>query len=183
MKEQVYLYPVWVRLWHLFNLILILTLIFTGLCLQYSSEDYTIIPFKYAVSIHNIAGFILIANYLFFIFGNLLTPNGRYYQFHRAGMINRVLRQFKYYSFGIFKKENAPFPIDIERKFNPLQKLSYVSVHANYYYRRGFVILSGYYSVKVDRFKRNTNNRSGSHHYRIRDFYFYDDSYLFLYYW
>jgi len=128
MKEQVYLYPVWVRLWHLFNLLLILALIFTGLCLQYSSENYTIIPFKYAVSIHNIAGFILIANYLFFIFGNLLTPNGRYYQFHRAGMINRVLRQFKYYSFGIFKKENPPFPIDIERKFNPLQKLSYVFV-------------------------------------------------------
>jgi thiosulfate reductase cytochrome b subunit len=128
MKEQVYLYPVWVRLWHLFNAILFLGLIFTGLCLQYSSEDYTIIPFKYAVSIHNITGFILVANYLYFIFGNLLTRNGRYYQFHRAGMINRLLKQFRYYSFGIFKKEDPPFPITKKRKFNPLQKFSYVVV-------------------------------------------------------
>lgn len=128
MKEQVYLYPVWVRLWHLLNAILILALIFTGLCLQYSSADYTIIPFKYAVSIHNISGFIICANYVFFLFGNRFTSNGHSYQFHKKGMIQRLLKQFRYYSYGIFKKENAPFPIDINRKFNPLQKFSYVLI-------------------------------------------------------
>jgi len=126
MKDQLYLYPVWVRLWHLFNALLCLALIITGLTLQYSSVDYTIIPFKYAVSIHNISGIILVINYLFFIFGNLLTPNGRYYQFHRSGMINRLWKQARHYSYGIFKKEKAPFPITKKRKFNPLQKLSYV---------------------------------------------------------
>jgi len=140
MKEQVYLYPVWVRLWHLLNALLFLGLIFTGLCLQYSSVDYTIIPFKYAVTIHNIAGFILIANYLFFIFGNLLTPHGRYYQFHRAGMIKRLLNQGRYYSFGIFKNENAPYPISKKRKFNPLQKFSYVVVM---YLFLPFLIITG----------------------------------------
>lgn len=140
MKEQIYLYPVWVRLWHLLNALMFLALIFTGLCLQYSSEDYTIISFKYAVSIHNIAGLILLANYMFFIFGNLLTPNGKYYQFHRSGMIKRLLKQGRYYSFGIFKNESAPFPITKKRKFNPLQKFSYVMVM---YLFMPFIIITG----------------------------------------
>ena len=34
----------------------------------------------------------------------------------------------KTYTFGIFKNEDPPFPISVGRKFNPLQKVSYVIV-------------------------------------------------------
>ena len=37
-----------------------------------------------------------------------------------------LVKQFKYYSSGMFKGEKHPFPVTEERKFNPLQKLTYV---------------------------------------------------------
>ncbi len=55
-------------------------------------------------------------------------------------MLERVMKQFRYYSFGIFKHENAPYPISIERKFNPLQKISYVIIM---YVLMPIVILTG----------------------------------------
>lgn len=140
MKDKLYLYPIWVRSWHLLNALLFLALIFTGLCLQYSSNEYTIIPFKYSVSIHNISGIIMCAAYIFYLFGNRFTSNGTYYQFHLKGMLVRVIKQFRYYSFGIFKHEDAPYPLSIERKFNPLQKISYVIVM---YILMPIVIISG----------------------------------------
>lgn len=128
MKDKVYLYPLWVRIWHMFNALLFLSLICTGLCLQYSSSSFTFIPFNYAVSIHNIAGISLTILFLFFIAANRFTSNGNYYQFKLKGLQKRVYKQFRYYSFGIFKKEEPPYPISKKRKFNPLQKLSYVIV-------------------------------------------------------
>lgn len=128
MKNKIYLYPIWVRLWHLLNAVLYLILIATGLSLQYSNQDYQLIDFQTAVSVHNIAGIILIVNYFFFLSGNRFTSNGIYYQFHTKGMYERVFKQFQYYSVGIFKKEEPPFPISEKRKFNPLQKLTYAIV-------------------------------------------------------
>lgn len=128
MKDKLYLYPIWVRSWHLLNALLFLALIFTGLCLQYSSIEYTIIPFKYSVSIHNIAGIILCVAFAFYIMANRFTSNGNYYQFHLKGLLGRVFKQFRYYAFGIFKNEDPPFPISVGRKFNPLQKVSYVII-------------------------------------------------------
>lgn len=128
MKDKVYLYPIWVRLWHLTNALLFLTLLVTGLSLQYTSVEFTLIPFNYAISLHNIAGIAICCTYAIYIVGNRFTSNGHYYQFPIKGMIQRVYKQFMFYSVGIFKKESAPFPISIEQKFNPLQKLSYVFV-------------------------------------------------------
>jgi len=123
-----YLYPLWVRLWHLANALMFLSLIITGLSLQYSSVEYTIIPFNYAVSIHNITGIIICVGYVFYLFANRFTSNGQYYQFPLKGMMGRIMKQFRYYSYGIFKHEDAPFPVSVGRKFNPLQKISYVFV-------------------------------------------------------
>lgn len=128
MKDKVYLYPIWVRLWHLANAVLFLILIITGLSLQYSSKDFSLISFQTAVSLHNIAGILLCINYIFYMTGNRFTSNGMYYQFHIKGMFERVWKQFMYYSVGIFKGEPAPYPISIKRKFNPLQKLTYAIV-------------------------------------------------------
>lgn len=128
MKDKVYLYPIWVRLWHLTNALLFLALICSGLCLQYSSAEFTLIPFNYAISMHNIAGIGLCVAFAIYIVGNRFTSNGHYYQFHLKGLMSRVFKQFKYYSFGIFKNKKPPYPISIKRKFNPLQKLSYVLV-------------------------------------------------------
>lgn len=160
MKKPVYLYPVWIRLWHLLNAILFLALTCTGLCLQYSSTEFTLIPFNYAVSIHNIAGIILVVAFVIYLIGNRFTSNGNYYQFKLKGLIKRVVKQFRYYSFGIFKKEDPPYPISKKRKFNPLQKLSYVMVM---YFLMPIVIISGVGLLYPDLLPEKLMGMSGIH--------------------
>lgn len=140
MKDKLYLYPLWVRLWHMLNALLFLALICTGLCLQYSSIEFTLIPFNYAVSIHNITGISITAVFVFYLFANRFTSNGNYYQFKLSGLLKRVMKQFRYYSFGIFKKEKPPYPVTKKRKFNPMQKLSYVVVM---YFLMPIMIITG----------------------------------------
>jgi len=125
-EERIYLYPVWVRLWHLLNAVLCLILIITGVSMQFSNPKFPMIRFDVAVSIHNIVGIILCANYLVFFLGNLLTRNGKYYKLIVPGLFSRLMTQFRYYTRGLFKSETAPYPLNAERKFNPLQQVTYV---------------------------------------------------------
>jgi len=127
MSEKVYLYPLWVRIWHWINAVLFLALIVTGLSMQYSNPDYPLIPFEQAVSWHNITGILLIADYIIFLIGNAVTFNGKYYKLQQRNWFKNIQKQFYYYIIGIFKKQEAPFEINEERKFNPLQKVAYVT--------------------------------------------------------
>jgi thiosulfate reductase cytochrome b subunit len=123
-----YLYPIWVRLWHIINAILFIILIVTGLSIQYTDkQEYAlVVSFARAVKWHNIAAVILIFNYVIFVAGNVLTDNGKYYRISKEGFVPDLVKQLKYYSLGMFKGEIHPFPVTFERKFNPLQKLTYV---------------------------------------------------------
>lgn len=123
-----YLYPVWVRLWHFFNAVLILILIITGISMQYTGKDEStlIVGFARAVKWHNIAAGLLIFNYVFFVIGNIATANGKYYKIEKRNFFSDLMKQLRYYSWGMFKGEEHPFPVSLERKFNPLQRISYV---------------------------------------------------------
>lgn len=126
MAEKIYLYPVWLRIWHAINGLLFLALIATGISMQYSSPDAPLIRFDLAVRFHNIAGVIVSINYLIFVVGNLATGNGRYYRILFEGYLKRVSQQIDYYLCGYFKGGYPPFPVNAERKFNPLQQGTYV---------------------------------------------------------
>lgn len=141
MREKIYLYPIWVRIWHMLNLLLILTLVFSGLCLQYSWCNYLLISFNVVIFIHNLFGIILSAIFIFYLVGNHFTTNGVYYHSPDKGRMLRLLKQTRYYSYGIFKNENTPFPISKDRKFNPLQKFSYVFAM---YFLIPVIIISGF---------------------------------------
>lgn len=142
MSEKLYLYPQWVRVWHGINAFLCLIIIITGLSMHYSNPEYTlIIRFDIAVTIHNFSGVLLSLNYLFFVNNNLIRPNGRFYKIVLTGFIKDVIIQFKYYMFGIFKGQDAPFPITKESKFNPLQKLTYIILM---YLLMPLVVISGW---------------------------------------
>lgn len=123
-----YLYPIWVRLWHSFNAVLIIILIITGISMQYTDKDNSIfiVGFARAVKWHNIAAIILVLNYGCFVTGNILTGNGKFYRITRKNLLSDLVKQMKYYSWGVFKGEKNPFPVTLERKFNPLQKLTYL---------------------------------------------------------
>jgi len=123
-----YLYPIWIRIWHIINALLFLILIITGLSMQYSNPDFTIIRFDVAVSSHNISGILLFFNYGIIIIGNLFTPNGKFYRLKWKKTKGQIADQFRYYTYGIFKGEKTPFPVTEKRKFNPLQKITYIMV-------------------------------------------------------
>lgn len=148
MSEKIYLYPQWIRVWHIINALLCLTLIITGLSMQYSNPNYTlIIRFDLAVNYHNISGVLLSLSYFFFVVANLIRPNGRHYRIVIKGFIMDLFKQFKYYAFGVFKGEKAPFPTTEKSKFNPLQKLTYMLLM---YFLIPIVIISGWVLIYPD---------------------------------
>lgn len=122
---MIYHYPAYIRIWHLLNALLFLVLILTGLSMQYSRPEAPLIPFQVSVKIHNICGIGLTANYLVFFIGNIISKNGRNYRIEWRGARTRLWKQLRYYTGGYFRKENPPFPIDQDRKFNPLQAFTY----------------------------------------------------------
>ena len=123
-----YLYPKWIRLWHLLNAAMFLILIVTGLSMQYTGKENPtyMVGFAKAVKWHNFAAIVLVINYIIFVTGNLLTNNGRYYRIAKKDFLFNLKKQFMYYSKGMFRGEKHPFPVTQERKFNPLQKITYI---------------------------------------------------------
>ncbi len=126
MSEKIYFYPVWVRLWHAVNAVFIILLIITGISMQYSDLDSPFIRFDTAVSLHNFSGVVLTLSYLFFFTGNFFLKNGRFYRLQLKGLGLSLWKQLRYYAYGTFVGEESPYPVNKDRKFNPLQKVSYV---------------------------------------------------------
>lgn len=125
--EKLYLYPKWLRIWHGINALSIIILIISGISMQYSSVENPLLGFELAVYLHNIFGVITAVNYLFFFIANLMTSNGKAYLLKMKGLVERLMLQSKYYLYGYFKGEAKPFPISRDNKFNPLQRVAYVS--------------------------------------------------------
>ena len=125
---RVYLYPVWLRMWHITNALAFIVLIITGLSLHYTSSDNGLIRFDIAVSLHNAAAVVLTIGYGLYVLGNLISGNGMYYRGLREDMGRNLVKQAMFYVSGIFKNEPHPFAINKDRKFNPLQKISYAIV-------------------------------------------------------
>jgi thiosulfate reductase cytochrome b subunit len=137
---KVFLYPIWIRIWHWLNALMFLMLIITGISLRFSSVDNAFIRFDVAVAMHNIAAIIVTFNYGVFVLGNIVTKNGRYYRHWRRNLVVNLWTQFKFYAVGIFNKEKHPFPVSEEQKFNPLQKFAYVIVM---YFGMPLLVFSG----------------------------------------
>lgn len=127
-ESKIYFYPVWLRIWHGINALGILILIFTGINMQYSNPNFKLMDFELAVNLHNIFGILVSVNYLLFFIGNILTTNKKYYRLKLKGLIKRLKLQVIYYTYGMFKHQQAPFPLSEKRKFNPMQKVAYLSV-------------------------------------------------------
>jgi thiosulfate reductase cytochrome b subunit len=140
MAEKLYLYPLWLRVWHGINALLIIALIVTGISLQYSNTQFMIIPFDLSVSYHNISGIIVSVNYLLFFIANFISGNIRFYRISLKGLFQQLIRQSMYYLSGMFKGESSPYPVTADRKFNPLQKVAYIVVM---YVFMPLVIISG----------------------------------------
>ena len=125
MNKGIYLYPVIIRIWHLLNAIFIISLIISGVSMQYSDPAQPFLRFDIAVTMHNISGIVLAMNYLLFIIGNTISGNAKQYTIRLDGIVSRLNKQFRYYTVGLFKGGEAPFPVTKKSKFNPIQQVTY----------------------------------------------------------
>lgn len=128
MTRKLILYPFWLRLWHWTNAVLFLMLIVTGLAMHYATPANTLLDFQTSRVLHNTAGIALTITYLYFILGNLLSPNGKQYVPTRHELTEGIFRQMRFYMIGIFRGDPHPHRHSDVYKFNPLQKLTYLGI-------------------------------------------------------
>jgi thiosulfate reductase cytochrome b subunit len=128
--------------------------------MQYAGirEGSSLIRFDQAVKWHNISAIILVVNYGFFVIGNAISKNGRYYRIKKEGFLNDLGVQLKYYTVGMFRNEKHPFEVNEENKFNPLQKIAYVTV---IYLFMPLLIISGFALLFPEIIVRQIFNVSG----------------------
>lgn len=126
MSNRIYLNPLPVRLWHWTNAAGFLLLIASGLQLRYAGA-ISLISFQAAVTLHNVVGWALIANFFVWLGYHLFTDKIRVYQpelspirYYRASFA-----QMQYYGWGIFRGAANPHEPEPLRKFNALQSMMY----------------------------------------------------------
>lgn len=136
--NKIYFYPLWLRVWHGINAIGIILLIISGYLMQSGSAGNY---FNLMVNSHNIAGIIVSLNYLIFLLGNAFTANKKFYIVKPKNFLKRPMKQAYYYAWGMFHGMNPPYPLSENRKFNPLQKYTYLIVM---YIFVPIVIISGF---------------------------------------
>ncbi len=125
--SRLYLYPVWLRLWHWLNAVVFFVLIFSGASMHFAGTP-GLLAFDAAVPLHNAAGILLTISWISFVFSNFYTANGRHYRIQWRGLLPRLFAQIRYYGYGIFHNAPHPFHVTEEMKLNTLQQFSYLGV-------------------------------------------------------
>ena len=109
------------RLWHWSQMLLIVTLLFTGFAVH---GAHSLIDFKTAVTVHTLAALILLGIWTFAVFWLFTTGEWRHY----IPTVKHLPAVAHYYFFGIFRGEKHPYIKTYRRKHNPLQSLTYLTV-------------------------------------------------------
>jgi len=124
--NKIFLHPLPVRIWHWVNALGFLTMIVTGLQIRYVGLMH-LMSFSTAVSLHNSAGFVLIANFFIWLVFYLFSDRIRAYhpELNPAKFFRGSFRQIRYYSYGMFVGEPNPHHVSPYNKFNPLQIMTY----------------------------------------------------------
>ena len=128
MTKREYLIAPWIRIWHWSNALLITTLGVTGMSLHFASPELPLVDFALAVRIHNSAGVLLIAAYVFFVIANVVSGNWWQFVPKPPGIFQRILVQARWYAIGIFRDEPHPHEPSPAEHFNALQAITYWKV-------------------------------------------------------
>jgi thiosulfate reductase cytochrome b subunit len=124
-EEKILLHPLLERLWHWAQALCIVMLIITGIIIHW--PEYFTGWFDWAVSVHNWFGIATVVLFLIWLFYNIFSGRITHYVPNKGDIPKRVIVQAKFYGYGIFKHEPHPYPPREDDKFNPLQKLAYLS--------------------------------------------------------
>jgi len=127
MKRTIVFYTLYDRFWHWVQAISATLLLWTGFEISYPSV-FSGLGFATAVTVHNIAGLILIINAFLALFYNFASGLLRRYVPGIDDFMTLGIRHAHYYIWGIFKGESHPFDKTPEKRLLPLQKITYFGV-------------------------------------------------------
>lgn len=124
--QKEYLYSLGLRIWHWVNAALMIGLMVTGFLMHFSGNIPFHINFKLCNQLHRQAAIGLSVFYLIFIINGYFDGNHKSYLPVFRNIFSRFYHQLHYYTWGIFRGDNHPFHATKGRKFNPIQKTSYL---------------------------------------------------------
>jgi len=127
--KRIYLHELPVRVWHWINAGSFFLLIATGIQIRYR-DVVQLTSFKTAVDVHNIFGFVLIANFCLWALYYVLSRRLKIYipDPNLKNFIKGTIRQARYYAYGIFVGEANPHHATPDSKFNPMQQIAYFNI-------------------------------------------------------
>ena len=117
-ERCVKVYPLFERIWHWSQVLLIMILMFTGFGLN---GLHSLMPFGGMVVIHTVAAIILLVLWAFATFW--LFTTGTWKQF--IPRLHGMVQVARYYAWGVFLGEEHPYQKVYWRKLNPLQAVTY----------------------------------------------------------
>lgn len=124
-RQQIY--SRYERLWHWAQAVGILLLMLTGLAIH-APSTMSAIGFSAAVSVHNVLGWLLVANAALGFFYYLTTGAIRQYLLEPREFTSLAVRQAAFYVRGIFRGESHPLERTPQRRLNPLQQVTYLMI-------------------------------------------------------
>jgi len=124
--HRLYVHPLPVRIWHWTNAVSFILMILTGVQIRYIGL-VSIMPFKVAVDLHNLVGWVLIANFFLWFLFYLFSDKIKVYhpELNPLKHFRASFRQMMFYGYGIFKGQPNPFHVSVYQKFNPMQSMTY----------------------------------------------------------
>lgn len=127
--KKIYVHPLPVRIWHWTNAALFLLLLVTGLQIRYL-DLFSLMSFKTAVEVHNWVGFGLIGNYALWLGFYMVSDRRKVYipDPDIKAFVMGIIRQVRFYTWGIFVGDPNPHRITEYRKFNMLQLSMYLTI-------------------------------------------------------
>ena len=120
---RIYIYKRYERFWHWSQALLVLTMLVSGFEVHGS---YTLLGFEPAVRLHTLAAWVLLTLWAFTIFWQFTTGEWRQY----LPTHKKMLAMARYYAWGMFRDEPHPYRKTLQRKHNPLQRITYLGLLA-----------------------------------------------------
>jgi thiosulfate reductase cytochrome b subunit len=105
-----------------------LGLALTGLKIHFGAREREILTFEEAFNIHNLLGVALLPVTAWFFLRAFRTGDFRQYLGKPEDGVGGILRQVRYYLVGVFRGEGHPYHSSPQRRFNPLQQVTYASI-------------------------------------------------------
>jgi thiosulfate reductase cytochrome b subunit len=125
--KRIYINPLPVRIWHWINATCFVLLIFTGVQIRYA-EILHLMALPNAIAVHNYVGFVVIINFFIWLTYYLVSGNVKVYIPDQRNFLILILKQLKYYGYGVFVGRLNPHIVTSDNKFNPLQQLVYLTI-------------------------------------------------------